>query len=436
MCRRDVTGVECTLKPEYATAEWIDRLILRAATFDELLSDDFESLPGQKTDSDLATRRLAAWCRNAASGDWALFVRRLDRDGLSLIDVLKRFSTARRRASVARPDWVGDALWLAAALEREPRAASGRPGQCAFEDLLIPAVDEAETLLWSSLGARVRGSVAEAACDGLRRGLLSGFSDLCAPALYKKFCKTKLAERAEAGETSQYVAFVDGMRTGGFGQLFDEKPVLLRLMAVVARQWLDATTEMMTRLDRDKGLLEGELLGGNAAGRVLRIEGDLSDPHNGGRTVKVLTFESGARVVYKPKDLRLDLAWHRLITRLDESDPPIDLRTVRTSSATATAGPSGSITWGAAISTASDASSGGPEPGSHCSTLSLPPICTTKTSSLSAISRYRSTWRWSCRPARAEQCENPGRPGLPGRVGGAGKLGIDGGLVAQLHADS
>ena len=330
MSRRDVTGVECTVKPEYATAEWINRLILRAATFDELLSDDFESLPGQKTDSEFVDstprgvvpqrgeRRLGAVCSAARS------------DGLSLIDVLKRFSTARRRASVARPDWVGDALWLAAALECEPRAASGRPGQCAFEDLLIPAVEEAETLLCSSLGARVRGSVAEPACDGLRRGLLSEFSDLCAPALYKRFCKTKLAERAEAGETSQYVAFVDGMRTGGFGQLFEEKPVLLRLMAVVARQWLDATTEMMTRLDRDKGLLEGELLGGNAAGRVLRIEGDLSDPHNGGRTVKVLTFESGARVVYKPKDVRLDLAWHRLITRLNESDPPIDLRTVRT----------------------------------------------------------------------------------------------------------
>ena len=59
-----------------------ERLIVRAATIDELLSDDFEPLPGQKGDADLAARRLAAWCRSCASGDWSLFGRRLDRDGL------------------------------------------------------------------------------------------------------------------------------------------------------------------------------------------------------------------------------------------------------------------------------------------------------------------------------------------------------------------
>jgi len=40
-----------------------ERLIVRAATIDELLSADFEPLPGQKGDTDVAARRLAAWCR-------------------------------------------------------------------------------------------------------------------------------------------------------------------------------------------------------------------------------------------------------------------------------------------------------------------------------------------------------------------------------------
>ncbi|HEY2839018.1 MAG TPA: hypothetical protein VGJ26_07715, partial [Pirellulales bacterium] len=59
---------------------FFERLIVRAATIDELLSDDFEALPGQKGDADLAARRLAEWCRSSASGDWSLFTRRLDRD--------------------------------------------------------------------------------------------------------------------------------------------------------------------------------------------------------------------------------------------------------------------------------------------------------------------------------------------------------------------
>ena len=45
-----------------------ERLIVRAATIDELLSADFEPLPGQKGDTDVAARRLAAWCRSCASG--------------------------------------------------------------------------------------------------------------------------------------------------------------------------------------------------------------------------------------------------------------------------------------------------------------------------------------------------------------------------------
>ena len=37
-----------------------ESLLVRAATIDELLSDDFEALPGQKGDADLSAQRLAA----------------------------------------------------------------------------------------------------------------------------------------------------------------------------------------------------------------------------------------------------------------------------------------------------------------------------------------------------------------------------------------
>ena len=76
-----------------------ERLIVRAATIDELLSDDFEVLPGQKGDADLAARRLAAWCQSSASGDWSLFGQRLQRDGWAIDGVLKSFATVRRKAS-------------------------------------------------------------------------------------------------------------------------------------------------------------------------------------------------------------------------------------------------------------------------------------------------------------------------------------------------
>ena len=54
-----------------------------------------------------------------------------------------------------------------------------------------------------------------------------------------------------------------------------------------------------------------------------------SDPHNGGRSVRIVTFADGARVVYKPKDLRLDIVWLKLIEQLNAAGPPIDLKAMR-----------------------------------------------------------------------------------------------------------
>src|SRR5262245_53094401 len=119
-----------------------DRLLARAVTIDELLSDAYRPLPGQKRDADLAGPRLAAWCRASASGDWALFTRRLQRDGLSIEDVLARFATVGRNPAVPAPSWMADATWVGAALSRSGDREQWLTisAQVAFEDLLAPLV--------------------------------------------------------------------------------------------------------------------------------------------------------------------------------------------------------------------------------------------------------------------------------------------------------
>jgi hypothetical protein len=81
---------------------FFERLVVRAATIDELLSDDFETLAGQKAHCDLAAQRLSAWCQSCASGDWSMFSRRLERDSLSLAHVLGRFATLCGSAGMDR----------------------------------------------------------------------------------------------------------------------------------------------------------------------------------------------------------------------------------------------------------------------------------------------------------------------------------------------
>lgn len=316
-----------------------ERLIERAATIDELLSDDFEPLPGRGGDTDLATRRLAAWCRSCANGDWVLFGRRLGRDGLSFGHVLARFATVRRKASAPPPGWIDDAAWIEAALQsttRAKQAAYPRAEPCAFEHLLLPVVERAESLLWTDVSARVFDNFTESARAWLSLTLLNELSNLCAPALYERFTEARagttapdaLTPRQTVG-TLRYDQFIADMKGGGFRRLLEEKPVLLRLIASLTRQWIDSSREFACRLDSDLETLRREILHSGVHARVARIDGDLSDRHNGGRSVLIVTFEDGGQVVYKPKDQRLDVAWRDLIARLNGSTPPLELRAAR-----------------------------------------------------------------------------------------------------------
>ncbi len=312
-----------------------ERLLVRAATIDELLSDDFEALPGEEDDADLAARRLAVWCRASASGDKSLFQRRLARDGWTADRVAARLSGARRKTSAARPAWLDDAIWLEAALQSpasDPAAAPEGPEPCAFEHLFAPLVREAETRLWAGIDARAVDTLNEAARANLRHALLRELSALATPALYEVFVKARKAagvapDPANPG-SALYGQFIADMRTGGWRTLFVEKPVLLRLIAVLTRQWVDTNREFVERLAEDRDALGRAILGARA-GRAGKIEGDFSDPHNSGRSVKIVTFEDGTRAVYKPKDLRLDAGWHALVERLNAASPPFALKAVR-----------------------------------------------------------------------------------------------------------
>jgi len=310
-----------------AAEAFCERVRLRAATIDELLSAAFEASPRAHDDADLATRRLAAWCRSSAAGDESLFARRLDRDGLSIARARERLAAARPSATVARPAWIKDAAWIEAALQSPSESAkpfTTPAGEaCAFEDLLLPIVVQADIRLWQGLGPAAAGNLDETVRASLSLALLRQLSALSAPALYERFSKAR-------GAGTRYDEFVADMREGGCGGLFEDKPVLLRLLATLVRQWIDTSIELIGRLAADLPAIRRDLLEPGTGGRVAAIEGDLSDPHNNGRSVQIIRFEGGARVVYKPKDLQLDVAWHALIDRLNRAEPPVALRAVRT----------------------------------------------------------------------------------------------------------
>lgn len=292
--------------------------LVRAATFDELLSDEFDTTPGGSAQTELASSRLVAWSRSAAAGDPAQFERRLARDGLTIEHVQARFAAPDRRG--APPLWARDAEWIVDALHAgTPHVA--RPGdqRRPFDDLFSSLIDEADRRLWAAFDSSVADRFTHCAMADLRLLLTDRLCDLCAPLLFDAF-------RA-AG--SRYDEFIAAAKDGEFRHHLDDKPVLLRLIATLTRQWLDAATEFIDRLNADTTAVRTELLGAHKPEPVHRVTGGLSDPHCGGRTVLSVEFADGARIMYKPRDLRIDGAWHALVGRLN-ANAPIQLRAVQT----------------------------------------------------------------------------------------------------------
>jgi type 2 lantibiotic biosynthesis protein LanM len=321
------------------------RLAPRAATIDELLSDAFEALPNPNGNADLAARRLAGWRHASAAGEASLFARRLERDGLSATEVERRFAGARLHPSAPvlpqLSKWLDDAVWIEAALKeaaKAPPVGGADEEVYPFETLFAGLIERADRLVWTEVDAGAVAVFSETAVTRLRQSLRAAIAELCAPALYEAFAKMRNTGVTADGDkspaqnagTSCYRQFVTDMRRGGFRGLFEDKPVLLRLVATLTRQWIDTTREFVARLLADLPAVRRDILQSPSDAKVIGIEGDLSDPHNDGRSVLIARFADGARVVYKPKDLRIDAAWRTLVERLNGAGAPVTLKTART----------------------------------------------------------------------------------------------------------
>lgn len=89
--------------------------------------------------------------------------------------------------------------------------------------------------------------------------------------------------------------------------------------------------EMHSRFRADSRALSATFGSPGALGEVVDLEIGLSDPHAHGRTVGLVTFASGARIVYKPRSLRVDTAFGAFLEWLSAVAPDLpQLRAVRT----------------------------------------------------------------------------------------------------------
>ncbi len=307
-------------------------IVAAASAIDERLGKGF--LPFDKQTNEMAVKdRLDAWCQAVAGGDWHQFRQRLAWDCLDEDMVRRVLGAVRVPEGLPLPRWadtLNEAVRQAVYLPVEEAGASQADGLSfldakepfPFEEVLAPFVLLARRRCVAQAGEAYH-LLCEQAHVSLQRSLLQTLTSYAGQALYLEFSiertiaqspLERLLELArENDDRTRYQQFVERMRQGGVVAFFQEYTVLARLLATITDLWVEATVEFLQRLATDRPEMQQGFGGESELGRVISVQPALSDAHHGRRQVLALTFASGCKVVYKPKDLGTEEVYYRLL---------------------------------------------------------------------------------------------------------------------------
>lgn len=188
---------------------------------------------------------------------------------------------------------------------------------------------------------------AEAAWHAVETALLQSLIGICTKSLNELFqADLPFGRRAllklgidtpPTGARYRYYRFVAEETASGLRRLFESCPVLARLICIRIDHWSTATAEFLERLHGDRPRLAtfrsdeesgNTRLTDDAGLQVVGVMTGLSDPHQAGRTVAIVEFKNGRKVVYKPRSLQMDAGFQELLGWVNRIDSQLSFRTL------------------------------------------------------------------------------------------------------------
>ena len=305
-------------------------IIKKASTITERLNCSSTINANYKDDPQIENR-LQQWCQVVAKGNLAKFEKRLAWDGLDIenlrtlmaddIDVDDKESL---------PTWANtleQLLDIARNIPREqlfsPQPYLDPENPQPFEPFYIPCIQLAQQKLWSKVGNLTELLNPTAQVD-LECSLLNRLVTICTSTLLNEFFSFRSSGNDVQdffsirirGHKSQekYRAFIDKLFKDGLFSLFEEYAALGRLVATAIDFWVEANAEFLNRLATDWSNIEQFTGKHTPLKEVVSIKASLSDPHNRGRSVYALKFDTELKIVYKPKSLGLDVAFYEFLS--------------------------------------------------------------------------------------------------------------------------
>jgi len=109
-----------------------------------------------------------------------------------------------------------------------------------------------------------------------------------------------------------------------------EYPVLLRSLYVATMNWVDSSLELLERLAKDWDLIRASLAPGVEPGSLTSIAAGAGDTHRRGRTVAILEFSTGFKLVYKPHSQSVDVHFGEFLEWVNQAGFETPFRILKT----------------------------------------------------------------------------------------------------------
>ncbi|MFN6565701.1 type 2 lanthipeptide synthetase LanM family protein [Dendronalium sp. ChiSLP03b] len=352
MSQISMPTVGCAYAPPVnCTHAELAAIVANASFLWERLDPERFTVDGEQANESEIDRRCDRWCQVVAQGNLDTLEKRLQWEGLNLDTVRPRLGSVQITGTQPLPEWAQTLQQIMqTATEFMSASESFLPidpdKPIPFEDVLLPAIIVARQQLLTRLGSGQLTQdtlplsiLSKAAYQALEQSLLQRLAALCTKTLDFEFSQVRPfgqnllnllgLETEDSNSKSHYTQFVYRLLQDGLLTFFQKYPVLGRLVATAVNFWVEFVAEFLQRLAEDTDILHLFSSTIDSLGKVTEIETSLSDPHKQGRTVILLTFESGLKLVYKPKDLGLEVAFNQFLTWCDQHSQLLDFKIIQ-----------------------------------------------------------------------------------------------------------
>ncbi|HEY6320897.1 MAG TPA: type 2 lanthipeptide synthetase LanM, partial [Thermoanaerobaculia bacterium] len=208
-----------------------------------------------------------------------------------------------------------------------PQAAGGGPDLDPFLAPVRPWIDQARARLGHGLVRLAAASGAEPLFAAAETGALlaANLPARLVPVLARTLVLELQVARHQgllSGESAaaRFTFFIARLGQHDVAAaLLGEYPVLAREVLRELAQWVDGSLELLACLAADAPRLIERFFHGRHPGLLSALDGGAGDRHRGGRSVRVLTFAGGSRLVYKPRPLAVERHFQQLLAWLGDS---------------------------------------------------------------------------------------------------------------------